>query len=87
MAGEDRVMAAFFEPLCQTIDLGGFTGTVEAFEGDEKTARHGLDVNTRIRGETMLHRLCYKSLNPEAALGLRPSKGTCFGKGKTDESL
>ncbi len=40
----DVVMAVFFEPCGQTIDLGGFTGTVETFEGDKETARHGLSL-------------------------------------------
>ncbi len=34
------IRCAFFEPGGQTLDLGGFTGTVETFESDKQTARH-----------------------------------------------
>jgi hypothetical protein len=33
-------MGAFLKPGRQTVDLGGFTGTVETFESDKETARH-----------------------------------------------
>jgi hypothetical protein len=34
------IRSALFEPGGQTVDLGGFTGTVETFESDKQTARH-----------------------------------------------
>jgi hypothetical protein len=61
LAGEDEVRAfpglrsetwgtrlfraSIFEPGGQTLDLGGFAGTVKAFEGDKETARHGLSLS------------------------------------------
>jgi hypothetical protein len=43
-SSEGRI--ALFQPGGQTLDLGGFAGTVETFESDEKTARHGSEFIT-----------------------------------------
>ena len=45
LAGDARASRPrVFEPSGQTLDLGGFARTVEAFERDEETARHGLSL-------------------------------------------
>jgi hypothetical protein len=45
LAEQDGFVAAAGEPCRQALDLGGFSGAVEALEGDENTARHGLSLS------------------------------------------
>jgi hypothetical protein len=42
-AGEDDALCRvpLLEPRGESLDLGGFAGTVKTFEGDKETARHG----------------------------------------------
>ena len=44
LAGHQGGMAALLQPCGQAVDLRGFAGTIQAFERDKETARHGLSL-------------------------------------------
>ncbi len=43
LAGGDDMVTGGEEVVTQEMELGGFTGAVETFEGDEVSARHGVE--------------------------------------------
>jgi hypothetical protein len=40
-------MAAFAKPCSQTVELRGFTGTIQAFEGNQESAPHALSLSPK----------------------------------------
>ena len=44
LARDERAAAALFQPCRKTVDLCGFTGTIQAFERNKQTTWHGLSL-------------------------------------------